>query len=136
MLLDIIAREMNHNDRWTAGGLSRIALILGFKQPNKDDESGLWIHPTAGKHHDKVMPAIVVAALSSYFKECHAEDMVISVSRIKRMLGPMLDQLKEDRMLDEHGPLAAQEMVDEIIDHLSKAIELSTQLLIDEGLPS
>jgi hypothetical protein len=95
MLLDIIAREMNHNDRWTAGGLSRIALILGFKQPKKDDES-----------------------------------------RIKRMLGPMLDQLKEDRMLDEHGPLAAQEMVDEIIDHLSKAIELSTQLLIDEGLPS
>lgn len=136
MLLEIIAREMHHNNRWTAGGTSRIAMILGFKQPKSTDESGLWVHPTAGKYHDRDMPAIVLSALHSYFKECNSEDMFITVSRIKRILGPMLEQLKENRRLDEHGPLEAQEKVDEIIDKLSSALELSTQLLIDEGLPS
>ena len=133
MLLDIIANGMNMQRRWKAGGNAVIALMLGFKQPADDDDSGLWKHHSAGSHHDSIMPAVVELALKSYIRDCSSEDMLITVSRMRRIIEPMLDQLIIERTIDD-GPIEAQAAVDEIIEQFRIALLKCKQLLIDEDL--
>ena len=118
--------------KWNAKGFGGMAVVLGFKPPADDDDSGIWTHPYAGKFHDKDMPVVVQKFLHSYVQRVNYGDLFSTMSRIKQFVQPLIDTLEDDIVGDEHGPPAAVENARLVAARLHEVVRLCKQTLIEE----
>ena len=134
MLYQMIMKtyDKQGDGRWNANGHGGTAVILGFRPPADDDDTGIWTHPYAGKFHDKDMPAVVQKYLHAYVQRVHFGDLFTTMSRIKELVQPLVNTLEDDIVGDEHGPPAAVENARLVAARLHEIIKLCQQTLLEE----